>query len=47
MLKNYVAKKILLITKKTTVDFVLVASSIYHCFFFLGPPLVMSAVDPI
>ena len=32
---------------ETTVDFVMVASRIYHCFFFLDPPLVMSDVDPI
>ena len=42
MLKNYAEKKVSQIMEKTTVDFVLVASSIYHCFFFLGPPLVMS-----
>ena len=33
--------------EKTTVDFVSVASSIYHCFFFLDLPLVMSDVDPV
>ena len=33
--------------EKTTVEFVLVASSFYHCFFFLDLPLVMSDVDPI
>ena len=33
--------------EKTTVDFVSVASSIYHCFFFLDLPLVMSDCDPV
>ena len=47
MLKGYAGKKISQIMEKTTMDFVLVASSIYHCFFFLDPPLVMSDVDPI
>ena len=47
MLKSYAGKKILQIMEKTTVDFVLVASSFYHCFFFLDLPLVMSDVDPI
>ena len=47
MLKSYARKKISLITEKTTVDFVLVASCIYHCFFFMGPPLVMSDFDPM
>ena len=42
MLKSYAGKKILQIMEKTTVDFVSVASSIYHCFFSLDPPLVMS-----
>ena len=32
--------------EQTTVDFISAASSIYHCFFFLDPPLVMSDVDP-
>ena len=46
MLKSYAGKKLSQIMEKTTVDFVSVASSFYHCFFFLGPPLVMSDVDP-
>ena len=46
MLKSYAGKKILQILEKTTVDFVSVASSIYHCFFFLDLLLVMSDVDP-
>ena len=46
MLKSYAGKKILQIVEKTMVDFVSVASSIYHCFFFLALPLVMSDVDP-
>ena len=33
--------------EKTMVDFVWVASSTYHCFFFLNLPLVMSDVDPV
>ena len=45
MLKSYAGKKILQILEKTTVDFVSVASRIYHCLFFLDPPLVMSHVD--
>ena len=45
MLKSYAGKKILKITEKTTVNFISVASSTYHCFFFLGPPLVMSDGD--
>ena len=47
MLKSYAGKKILIITEKTTVDFISVASSIYHWFFFLDMPLVMSDVDSI
>ena len=47
MLKSYAGKKISLIMEKTTVDFISVASSIYHCFSFLDPPLVMWDVDPI
>ena len=43
MLKSYVGKKISLIMEKTTVDFVSADSSIFYCFFFLDPPLVMSA----
>ena len=39
MLKSYIGKKILQILKKTTVAFMLVESSIYHCFFFLDPLL--------
>ena len=46
MLKSYAGKIILLILEKTIVDFVLVVSSIYHCFFFLDPPLVILDVDP-
>ena len=34
-------------TEKTMVDFVWVASSTYHSFFFLDPPPVMSDGDPI
>ena len=40
-------KKISQIIEKTLVDFVLVASSIYYCFFFLDLPLVMSDGEPI
>ena len=47
MLKNHTGKKIWQIMEKTTVDFILLASSIYHCVFFLDPPLVMSDGDPI
>ena len=47
MLKSYAGKKISLILEKTTVGFVLVDSSVYHCFFFLHPPQVMSDVNPI
>ena len=47
MLKSYAGKKGLQILEKTTVDFVSVASSIYHCFFFLDLPLEMSDVDPV
>ena len=48
MLKSYAGKKISLIMEKTTVDFVIsVASSIYHCFFFLDLPVVMPDVDPL
>ena len=47
MLKNYTGKKILQIMEKTTVDFVSLASSIYHCFFSLDLPLVMLDVDPV
>ena len=47
MLKSYIGKKTLQILKKTTVAFMLVESSIYHCFFFLDPPLVMSDGDPV
>ena len=46
MLKSYTGKTISLIMEKTTVDFVSVTSSIYHCFFFVDPPLVMSDVNP-
>ena len=41
MLKSYAGKKISLIMEKTTVDFISVASSTYHCFFFLDLLLVM------
>ena len=41
MLKSYAEKKIL-IMEKTTVVFISVASSFYHCFSFLGSPLLMS-----
>ena len=34
MLKSYAGKKISQIMEKTTVDFISVASSIYHCFSF-------------
>ena len=47
MLKSYAGKKISQIMEKTTVDFILVACNIFHCFFFLDPLLVMSDVDPI
>ena len=47
MLKSYAGKKLSLIMENTTVDFVLVASSICHCFFFVDSLLVMSDVDPI
>ena len=47
MLKNYAGKKILQIMGKTTVDFISIASSIYHCFFFLDLPLVMSGDVPV
>ena len=40
MLKTYAGEKISQIMEQTTVDFVLVASSIYHCFLFLDLPLV-------
>ena len=45
--KKLCGKQILQIIEKTTVDFVSVASSIYHCFFFLDLPLEMSDVDPV
>ena len=47
MLKSHAGKKILQIMEKTTVDFVLVASSIYHYSFFLDPPMVMPDLDPL
>ena len=47
MLKSYTGLKMSLIMEKTTVDFVSVASSIYHFFIFLDLPLVMSDVDPV
>ena len=46
VLKDYAGKKISLIMEKTSVDCMLVASSIYRCFSFLHLPLVMSDVDP-
>ena len=47
-IKNYAGKKILqIMEEKTTVDFILVASSTYHCFSFLDLPLVISDVDPV
>ena len=46
MLKSYTGTKISQIVEKTTVDFMSVASSIYHCFLFLDLPLVMSDLDP-
>ena len=44
MLKNYAGEEVLQIMNKTMVFFILVASSIYHFFFFsfLDPSLVMS-----
>ena len=45
-LKSYAGKKISQIMEKTTVDFILVTTSIYHYFLFLDPPLVMLGVDP-
>ena len=39
MLENHEGEKILQIVEKITVDFLSVASSIYHCFFFPDPPL--------
>ena len=47
MLENYVGRKISQIMANTMVDFILASSSIYHYFFFLDPPLVMSHIDPI
>ena len=44
--KSYAGKKISQIMEIKE-DFVSVASSIYHCFLFLDPPLVMSDDDPI
>ena len=35
MLQSYAEKKILQIMEKTTVDFIFVSSSIYHCFLLL------------
>ena len=46
MLKSYAREKTSQILK-TVEEFVLVASSIYHCFFFLDLPLVMSDGDPV
>ena len=39
--KKHAGKKISLIMDKTTVDFFFIASSIYHCFFFLDTSVVM------
>ena len=39
---SYAGKKILQIKDKTMMDFFSLASGIYHCFFFLNLPLVMS-----
>ena len=47
MLKSYAGKKISQVVKKTLVAFISVAFCIYHCFFFLDLPLVMSDVNPI
>ena len=47
MLKSYAGKKISQVMEKTMVNFISIASSIYHCFFFLGLPLVMSDDDPV
>ena len=45
LLRSYAGKKISQIMEKITMDFISVASSIYHCFFFLDPPLVMTHAD--
>ena len=42
MLKTYAGDKILQIMKKIIAGFPSVASSIYHCFFFLDLCLLMS-----
>ena len=47
MLKSYAGKKVLQINEKIIVDFIFVASNIFHCFFFLDPPLLMLDVDPV
>ena len=45
--KKLCKKKISQIMEKTTVDFILVASSIYYPLLFLDLPVVMSDVGPI
>ena len=47
MLKSYAGEKMSQIMEKTTVDFILVASSIYYPLLFLDLPVVMSDVGPI
>ena len=47
ILKEACRKIISEIMEKTTVDFILVISSIYYCFFFQDLPLVTSDVDCI
>ena len=46
-IKKLCRKEILQIMEKTMVDYITIASSIYHCNFFLDLPLVMSYGDPI
>ena len=46
MLKKNTGEKIMQIIKKTTVKFISVESSVYHCLLFLGTPLVMSGGVP-
>ena len=47
MLKSYAGKNISQVMEKSTVDIISVASSIYHCFSFLDPPVVISNVDSV
>ena len=47
MLKSCAGKITSQIMEKTKVDFVSVASTIYHCVFFLDPSLVISDDDPV